>query len=220
MLNNTTDITMMLGLENQVFESEFKVVQSDYFKWRRIIDLFFSVLIIPFAIPFFVVIAVLLIYEQKGNILYTQMRAGINAKPFKIYKFRTMMDSKFDESNYLYHDANRETKFGKILRKHRLDELPQLFNILLGDMNLIGPRPEAYCQYTYFVSRISDYNKRKLITPGLTGYAQVEYKYCKTFEDTLRRLEYDIYYLENASLLLDIKIISKTILQMLKGTNS
>jgi lipopolysaccharide/colanic/teichoic acid biosynthesis glycosyltransferase len=207
-------------------KEDFKILELEkiqvpgYFKYRRIFDFVVLILLIPFLLPIFLFISIILFFELRGNIIYTQMRAGYLEKPFKIYKFKTMIDINFDEINYLYHNANRETKFGSYLRKHRLDELPQLLNIILGDMSLIGPRPEAYCHFTFFADKIENYRLRKSVVPGLTGWAQINYQHAITILETTERLEYDLEYIDNANLMMDIEIILRTMIQMFTGNNS
>lgn len=207
-------------------EEDFKVLEletvqiSGYFKYRRVFDFIVLILLIPFLLPILLIISCVLLFELRGNIIYTQMRAGYLEKPFKIYKFKTMIDSNFNEINYLYHNTQRETKIGSYLRKHRLDELPQLLNIILGDMSLIGPRPEAYCHFTFFAVKIENYRLRKSVVPGLTGWAQIKYPHAITILETTERLEYDLEYIEKADLMLDIKIIFRTMIQMFTGNNS
>ena len=207
-------------------EEDFKVLEletvqiSGYFKYRRVFDFIVLILLIPFLLPILLIISCVLLFELRGNIIYTQMRAGYLEKPFKIYKFKTMIDSNFNEINYLYHNTQRETKFGSYLRKHRLDELPQLLNIILGDMSLIGPRPEAYCHFTFFAEKIENYRLRKSVVPGLTGWAQIKYPHAITILETTERLEYDLEYIEKADLILDVKIIFRTMVQMFTGNNS
>lgn len=211
---------MMLECE-ELNVIELKTIRlSAYFKWRRILDFVVLILLIPLLIPIILIISMILLFELRGGIIYTQIRAGYLEKPFKIYKFKTMTDSHFDEINYLYHNTQRETMFGSYLRKHRLDELPQLLNLILGDMSLIGPRPEAYCHYTFFAEKIENYKMRKLVVPGLTGWAQIKYPHAITIMETTERLEYDLEYIENANLIMDIEIIFKTTIQMFTGNNS
>jgi lipopolysaccharide/colanic/teichoic acid biosynthesis glycosyltransferase len=211
---------MMLECEELNVLELKKIHLSGYFKWRRILDFAVLIPMIPVLIPFILIISIILYFEQKGNFIYTQIRAGYLEKPFLIYKFKTMIDCNFDEINYLYHNTNRETKFGSFLRKHRFDELPQLLNIIIGDMSLIGPRPEAYCHYTFFAEKIENYNMRKLVVPGLTGWAQINYPHAISVTETAERLEYDLEYINNANLYIDIKIIFRTIIQMFTGNNS
>jgi exopolysaccharide biosynthesis polyprenyl glycosylphosphotransferase len=148
---------------------------------------------------------------NRGNLFYTQERVGKNGKVFNIVKFRTMIKNAEKEGAvFATTNDTRVTPFGKILRKSRIDEFPQFFNILKGDMAVIGPRPER----PVFVNEIAEvmpfYETRHVIKPGLTGWAQVNYSYGATIEDSLIKLQYDLYYIKHRSLFLDINIVFKT----------
>jgi lipopolysaccharide/colanic/teichoic acid biosynthesis glycosyltransferase len=170
-----------------------------------VVGLFFGMLLIPF-------IALGNMLGNKGKLFYTQDRVGKNGAIFKILKFRTMV--KNAESNgavfSTLHDS-RVTYFGKFLRKTRIDEIPQFVNILKGEMAVIGPRPER----PFFVKEIAEimpfYETRHVIKPGLTGWAQVNYSYGESLEDSLIKLQYDLYYIKHRSIFLDINIAIKTI---------
>jgi exopolysaccharide biosynthesis polyprenyl glycosylphosphotransferase len=149
---------------------------------------------------------------NRGSLFYTQERVGINRKLFKIWKFRTMVkNAEKSGAQFAVENDVRITKFGKFLRAARIDEFPQFWNILKGDMSVIGPRPER----EVFVEQLSDkipfYETRHVIKPGLTGWAQVKTKYGITDEDHLRKLQYDLYYIKNRSVFLDIRILVKTL---------
>ena len=170
-----------------------------------VIGLFFGVLLLPFLI-------IGNALANRGKLFYTQERVGLNGKIFKIYKFRTMI--KNAESNgaaFSTPNDSRITPFGKFLRKTRIDEIPQFINILKGDMAVIGPRPER----PIFVKEIAEmmpfYETRHVIKPGLTGWAQVNYSYGESFEDSLIKLQYDLYYIKHRSVFLDLNITIKTI---------
>ncbi len=167
--------------------------------------LFFGVILLPFLLFGNFI-------GNKGNLFYTQERVGLNGTNFKIYKFRTMV--KNAESNgaaFSTLNDSRITPFGKFLRKTRIDEIPQFINILKGDMAVIGPRPER----PIFVKEIAEmmpfYETRHVIKPGLTGWAQVNYSYGESFEDSLIKLQYDLYYIKHRSVFLDLNITIKTI---------
>jgi exopolysaccharide biosynthesis polyprenyl glycosylphosphotransferase len=151
------------------------------------------------------------ILGNKGNLFYTQERVGKNGKVFRIVKFRTMIKNA-EKGGAVFATTNdsRVTPFGKMLRKSRIDEFPQFYNILKGDMAVIGPRPER----PFFVQEIAEvmpfYETRHVIKPGLTGWAQVNYSYGATIEDSLIKLQYDLYYIKHRSLFLDFNIIFKT----------
>lgn len=162
-----------------------------------------------FLIPFIFIGNLL---ANKGPMLYTQERIGKNGVPFRIYKFRSMVTNA-EANGAVFAQANdsRITPFGKFMRKSRIDEFPQFINILRGDMAVIGPRPER----PVFVKQIAEimpfYQTRHVIKPGLTGWAQVKHSYGETLEDSLTKLQYDLYYIKNRSLFLDVNIIVKTL---------
>ncbi|WP_411029408.1 sugar transferase [Spongiimicrobium sp. 3-5] len=176
----------------------------------------FSLLVgIIFAIctPF---VFVLNLFFNKGPLFYTQKRVGQNGKEFKINKFRSMvMDAEKTGAKMATKNDSRVTPFGKILRMFRIDELPQIISVVRGDMQFIGPRPER----KVFVNELNKitpfYNVRHLIRPGITGWAQVKYKYGENLEDSIKKLEYDLFYIKNKSITLDMRIIFKTITTVL-----
>ena len=175
---------------------------KNYFK--TLIDKILSLLGMVFLCPVFIVITFALLIDNKGKAFFTQDRPGKNGKIFKIIKFKTMNDKKDAQGNLLS-DADRLSVFGKIVRKTSLDEIPQLFNVLIGNMSLIGPRPllpEYLPLYNSFQ------NKRHLVKPGITGWAQVNGRNAITWQ---KKFELDVWYVNNLSFWLDIKIIFLTI---------
>lgn len=178
---------------------------------KRMIDVFVSLMIAPFAL-LLVLLAVLgIMCTSRGPVFFVQKRIGIKGRTFKIFKLRTMRHTpeKTNDSHTIVNDA-RITTIGHILRKTKIDELPQLFNILNGDMSLIGPRPEKEEIVATLIEDAPYYNLRHSIRPGVTGWAQVNYP-TATPEQSLQKLEYDLFYVKNASLSLDFKIILQTI---------
>jgi lipopolysaccharide/colanic/teichoic acid biosynthesis glycosyltransferase len=183
-----------------------------YLVYHRVFDLVTSILgllVCLFIIPF-VVIGNLL--GNRGSLFYSQERVGANRKIFKIIKFRTMVkDAEKSGAQFAVVNDVRITKFGKLLRASRIDEFPQFWNILKGEMSVIGPRPER----EFFVEQLSEkipfYETRHVVKPGLTGWAQVKTKYGVTDEDHLRKLQYDLYYIKKRSVFLDIRIVIKTL---------
>ncbi|MBR3389844.1 MAG: sugar transferase [Prevotella sp.] len=169
--------------------------------------------------PVFIVIAVLLKCQRDGRVFFSQERIGYGGKPFNIYKFRTMSSVVEDEGPQLISmpDAAQSTRVERFIRKHHLDELPQLWNVLKGDMSLVGPRPER----RYFIEKImehtNDYELIYEMRPGLTSEATLYNGYTDTMEKMLKRLEMDIRYLENRSLWMDFKIVVNTIFCLLSG---
>lgn len=176
---------------------------------KRILDFLISLHIILLIIPLLLIISVLLYIQNKGTPFFFQERPGKDAKPFKIIKFKTMTDDK-DINGKLLPDNVRITKLGSFIRKWSLDELPQLFNVLLGDMSLVGPRPLLFKYIPLFST---DQKRRHELRPGITGWAQVNGRNSISWT---RKFELDIYYVDNVSFLLDIKILWMTFLKVIK----
>lgn len=183
-----------------------------YFYLKRIFDIFVSLLIFIFLfLPLFLPITILIFISDPGSIFFKQERVGYKGRVFKIIKFRTMKEDKETSGKWAIGEEEKRIFFiGKILRKTHLDELPQVINILKGDLSLVGPRPEQPKIYEELKKTTPFYFLRELIHPGLTGWAQVNYKYPENIEETKIKLEYDLYYLKNANIFLDILIIIKS----------
>lgn len=182
-----------------------------YLSFCRFSDLifsFFGLLILILFLPFIFIIN---LFFNKGPMFYTQQRVGKYSKPFNIIKLRTMIENaESDGIQWAKKNDMRITSFGKILRKTRLDELPQFINIFKGDMGLIGPRPERPEFIKTLKEKIPFYETRHIIKPGLTGWAQVNAKYASSENDTVEKLQYDLFYIKERSLYLDFRIIVKT----------
>jgi putative colanic acid biosynthesis UDP-glucose lipid carrier transferase len=186
---------------------------------KRTFDIFFSLAVICVIFPFvFPVIAAAIRLDSAGPIIFKQLRPGKKNKLFDCYKFRTMNVNASTEVQATKDDP-RVTRVGRVLRKTNLDELPQFFNVLLGSMSVVGPRPNLVSQLEQYSKTIRQYKLRHFITPGITGYAQVNGFRGETRDHQLmeKRVQYDVLYLENWSLSLDIKIIWLTVWNMLKG---
>ncbi|AXB55343.1 sugar transferase [Flavobacterium fluviale] len=182
----------------------------------RIMEFFFSFIGLVFCGIFIPIISLCNFFANKGSLFYTQERVGKNGVVFKIYKFRTMTEnSEINGAVFAAHDDKRVTPFGKFMRKSRIDELPQFINVLKGDMAVIGPRPER----PFFVQEIANvmpfYETRHVIKPGLTGWAQVNYSYGESINESLVKLQYDLYYIKHRSIFLDLSITFKTITTVL-----
>lgn len=180
--------------------------------FKRVIDIFLSLIFILLFWWLYIVIAILVRKKLGSPVIFKQKRPGINEKIFTMYKFRTMTDKK-DRDGNLLPDKDRLTKFGKFLRSTSLDEIPELWNVLKGEMSLVGPRPllvEYLSKYT------EKEKKRHEVRPGITGFAQVNGRNNTTWED---RFKNDIYYVENVSFSLDLKIIIKTFLKVIKKSD-
>jgi putative colanic acid biosynthesis UDP-glucose lipid carrier transferase len=187
---------------------------------KRIFDLLFSILLILFIYPWLIpIIAILTKMSSKGPVFFKQLRTGLNGKEFYCYKFRTMqVNDKSDLFQAIVNDS-RVTKIGGILRKTNLDEFPQFINVLLGQMSIVGPRPHMLKHTKDFADIKENYLIRHYVKPGITGWAQINgYRgETRTKEDVIKRVEYDIWYIENWTFLLDIKIIWLTIWNIFKG---
>ena len=186
---------------------------------KRFFDFLLSFVSILVLSPFFVLIGLIIKLSSKGPIIYSQERLGFKGMPYRIYKFRSMIVNAEEKSGPVWtsDDDPRITPIGKILRKYRIDELPQLINVVLGQMSLIGPRPER----PYFTKKLKEkfplYERRFRVRPGITGWSQIKHPSDIEEEDVRQKLRYDFYYIENLSLNLDLKILISTIAVVLSG---
>jgi len=196
---------------------------------RRALNVIVALLGIVLAAPLMACIAVLIKLTSRGPVLYTQSRVGIDrravdpqsgnyrrhwdhgGKPFTIYKFRTMRPSGGDPEVWATPEDPRVTAVGRVLRKYRLDELPQLINVLRGDMNLVGPRPEQLAIFAKLRQQIPGYAWRQRVRPGITGWAQINQHYDTSIEDVRRKVAYDLDYVMRQSVLEDLTIMARTI---------
>ena len=189
------------------WEKRFKVF-SDYFV---------ALLCVIIFSPIFIICASIVKLTSKGSIIFKQERLGINGQPFFIYKFRSMYLNSEDNGPQLSSDSDsRITNFGKFMRKVRLDEIPQFFNILKGDMSFVGPRPERAFYADQLYKLAPHYKRIYKVKPGITSWGMVKFGYAQNINEMLRRLKYDILYLENRSLLIDLKIMIHTIVIILE----
>lgn len=187
-----------------------------YFK--RVIDVCAVLLSLPLSLPLMLLVALLIRLDSKGPVLFWQERVGQGGRPFKMVKFRTMrLDAEKDGSCFARSDDDRITQVGRILRKFRLDELPQFWNVLRGEMSLIGPRPEQVEFAKQFSNQIPLYPYRHMVKPGLTGWAQVHQGYAAGADETIEKLTYDLYYVKHLSLWLDMLIAFKTLRTIFTG---
>ncbi len=185
---------------------------------KRTTDIVASFLGLIILSPVFAIIAIKQKLTSEGPVFFKQERIGKNGKPFKILKFRTMVIGAEDDGPALAKDGDdRLTKFGKFLREHHLDELPQLWNVLVGDMSLVGYRPERQFYIDQIMERNPDYKLLYCSRPGITSYATVYNGYTDTIEKMLIRLDMDLDYLRKRTLMLDIKILFQTVFQVGKG---
>lgn len=186
---------------------------------KRLIDVFVSLMILIVTSPISLFIALLIMVDSPGPIFYVQERVGKDGRLFRIFKFRSMLQDAEKHSGPVWANKRdpRVTRVGRIIRKLRIDEIPQFINVLAGEMSLVGPRPER----PYFVDRFSTeiplYARRLRVRPGITGWAQVKHKYDETLEDVKKKVRYDLFYIENMSLRMDFKILLNTVYVMLMG---
>lgn len=178
---------------------------------KRALDVIIGVCLLVPTAPIMLLTALIIRMESPGPVIYTQKRVGLHEKEFTVFKFRSMrQDAEKNGAVWAMQNDTRVTRFGRFIRKVRIDELPQIWNILRGDMSFIGPRPERMEFVRRLEQTIPYYALRHTVKPGLTGWAQVCYPYGASEEDARHKLEYDLYYIKNMSILLDIKIIFKT----------
>ena len=179
---------------------------------KRAIDLLASALLLLLTLPILPLVALAIYFESGTPILFRQTRVGYKGREFQLLKFRSMVqDAEKHGPKWATVQDSRVTRVGRILRKTRLDEIPQLFNVLLGEMSLVGPRPERPHFCTMLTEQIPFFNLRHTIRPGLTGWAQVRFRYTSSLEDTKEKLELDLFYLKNLSLVVDLAILFETV---------
>jgi len=189
--------------------------------WKRIFDVVTVLMLLPVVLPIMMLVVVAICIESRcrGTVLYSQTRVTENGRLFQIHKFRSMAEDaeKGGVAQWASKEDSRITRVGSFIRKFRFDELPQLYNVLKGDMSFVGPRPER----PEFVSRLSGkipyYNERHRVKPGLTGWAQIRYPYGGSDEDSLEKLQYDLYYVKNYSFFLDALVLLQTTEVVLLG---
>jgi exopolysaccharide biosynthesis polyprenyl glycosylphosphotransferase len=178
---------------------------------KRAIDILSSLFGLAVTLPFWPIVALLIKLDSQGPVFYSQTRVGLNGRLFKLYKFRTMhIDSERNGHTWAAPNDPRVTTIGRYLRKSRIDELPQLWNVLLGTMSVVGPRPERPEFVEELASQIRFYNERHLVKPGLTGWAQINYRYGASVADAQRKLQLDLWYIKHMSIELDLTVILRT----------
>ncbi len=179
---------------------------------KKILDVCLSFVLIVILLPVILITVLMIKLDSTGPIIYRQKRLGKNGKPFTLFKFRSMyQDAETNGAIWAKRRDNRVTRVGKWIRILRIDEIPQLFNVFRGDMSIVGPRPERPEFVNELENEIPYYFIRHSVKPGITGWAQINYPYGASVEDSLNKLEFDLYYVKNMSLWLDIRIILKTI---------
>ncbi len=218
------DIVVGQARTNQIYGLPLIDVRPHYMpewerKFKRMMDILTSTTILIVFSPLWLLIAFLIKLDSKGPVLYKQQRVGQNGRIFNIHKFRSMVDDAESQTGpqWAQKEDPRVTRVGKVLRKLRIDEIPQFINVLRGEMSLIGPRPERPYFVEKFKKEIPFYARRLKVKPGITGWAQIKGEYDTSFENVKTKLKYDLFYLENMSLRMDLKVILNTIYIMLRG---
>lgn len=181
---------------------------------KRVIDIIISLFVLILFFPVWLAICVIIRIDSPGPVFYKQKRIGKNRREYEVFKFRSMIHGAEQKTGPKWAEKGdpRITRFGRFLRKTGLDEIPQFLNVLIGDMSIVGPRPEREHFVNDLERSIQFYSRRLIIKPGITGWAQIKYKYDETIDDVREKLRYDLYYIENMSVLLDLKIIIQTLL--------
>jgi sugar transferase (PEP-CTERM system associated) len=207
----------MLNPSNLIFSTGFRRRASAVFI-KRVLDLVLSICGIAALAPVGFLVAICIKLDSKGPVFYRQIRVGLRGEPYLIWKFRSMkQDAERDGARWAQASDPRITRVGWWLRKTRIDEFPQLINVLRGEMSLVGPRPERPVFVQDLRDRIPYYEVRHTVRPGITGWAQVKFRYGASREDAHTKLQYDLYYVKNLSLWLDFKILVRTVQVMVLG---
>ena len=186
----------------------------------RLVSVLAAVAGLVICAPLLALIALFVKIDSDGPVLFVQPRAGRHGRPFGLLKFRTMHPTDEPPSEWVMDNIHRITRVGRYLRRFRLDELPQLINVLRGEMNLIGPRPHPVSNHTTFMEHIAYYGLRSTVRPGVTGWAQVRYGYANNLDEETEKMRYDLYYIKNRSLWLDLRIMFATIGIVLFGQDA
>ncbi len=213
------EFTSLIFYLTGIFTVIVRFIRRSFEKSKRCLDLALSVLGLMVTLPILAFAAFLIKLDSRGSIIYKQARVGKNGKVFKIYKLRTMSADAEKGIGAVWAKKNdpRVTKVGRLLRKSRIDEIPQLFNVIKGDMSIVGPRPERPEMVRDLKTLILDYEKRFQVEPGITGFAQIWHKYDETLEDVKKKIKYDILYIKNRRLGVDLRILAETFTVVFTG---
>ena len=188
---------------------------------KRVTDITVCLVLIGFLLPLLALTAIAIKSESRGPVFYRQRRVGLRGREFFVYKFRSMhIDAEKNGPQYASMNDARVTRVGYIMRKTRIDEIPQTINVLRGEMSFVGPRPERPEFVSVLEKEIPHYHKRHLVKPGITGWAQINYEYAASVEGAREKLKFDLFYINNFSPLLDLEIIFRTIRVALFGLGS
>ncbi|PID87974.1 MAG: polyprenyl glycosylphosphotransferase [Bacteroidia bacterium] len=216
-LQKRVNLTGFLGVPMQVVSYQpMKAWQENI---KKIFDISASFLAILLLLPVYLFIAAAIKLDSKGSIFFCQERIGKHGKPFLIYKFRTMRPDAESEGPQLSSEKDkRVTRLGRFLRKSRLDETPQFFNVLQGKMSIVGPRPERQFYIDQILQKAPAYSELLNVKPGITSWGQIKFGYAENVDEMLARLKFDLFYIRNRSLYIDVKILIHTVLEVLKGS--
>jgi len=186
---------------------------------KRFEDILISLIMMVLLSPMLVIVSILIKLESKGHILFFQDRVGQKKKEFRMHKFRSMVDHAEKSSGPVWAqtDDSRITKMGRIIRKFRIDELPQLWDVFIGKMSMVGPRPERKYFTDELEKKIPFYSERFIVKPGITGWAQISYSYGSNIDDAIEKLNYDLFYIKNLSIIMDVVILLRTAKTVLLG---
>jgi len=216
-LSGSVKMSSIFGTPLIIIEKEIMPVWQHSFK--RLIDIVVSICALIILSPLYIFTMVMVKLGSKGPVFFSQERIGIHGKPFMIHKFRSMrIDAEKNGPALSSKHDTRITKFGRFMRKVRLDEIPQFYNVLIGDMSLVGPRPERQFFIDQITQKAPHYNHLLKVRPGITSWGQVKYGYAENVDEMIERLKFDIIYIENMSLLVDFKILIYTVMIVVKGS--
>lgn len=213
--NITVELPTEMDFSLKSDETTISLPNKSHLMFKRVFDILISITLMLITLPILFVVAILIYLESPGNVIYKQKRMGYNNNEFWIYKLRSMkLDAEKNGARWAMPNDLRITKVGKFIRSTRIDELPQLFNVIIGDMSLIGPRPERKVFIDEFTKELPKFKYRTVVRPGLTGWAQVNGGYDLSIES---KLDKDLYYINNYSIKLELLIIVKTIRVIFTG---
>jgi exopolysaccharide biosynthesis polyprenyl glycosylphosphotransferase len=216
-LSGSVKMTTIFGAPLIVVNSEIMPPWQQTTK--RALDILSSLFVLTIFSPVIITTALIVKLTSKGPAIFSQERIGQHGKPFMIYKFRSMyVDAERNGPALSRENDTRITKFGRFMRKTRLDEIPQFYNVLVGDMSMVGPRPERKYYIDQIVEKAGHYNHLLKVRPGITSWGQVKYGYAENVDEMIERLKFDVLYIENMSLIIDFKILIYTIMTVLKGS--